>query len=73
MKFTECLNQKDLFNMVRGMYDDLIVFEEFDPHVCDPIDRERIAYLSKKLFLALTECQETIEELQTINTNSYEC
>ena len=73
MRFTETINQKDLFNKVKDIYEYFQGWEEYDPSMCDPSDIEKAQESSKEVNKLLDKVIQELDELSRINVDSYGC
>lgn len=73
MSFKTELEHEKLFNIVKDIYTYFENWEEYDPHVCDPKNVEKIKELSTSLYKKFDSIIQDLDNLHDINVESYGC
>ncbi len=73
MRFNEAIKQKELFNKVKDVIEYFYGWEEYNPSMCDPQEIERAQEISKLVGKKLDEIIQELDELGSINVDSYGC
>lgn len=73
MAFNDELRHKLLFDKVKNIYQHFQSWQEYNPYVCDPQNVDQIKGLSEGIQKKLDSIIQNLDDLHSINVDSYGC